>query len=50
MQVIDWDLAVATGVRLVRPGPQVSREEARQAVLELRRLSRAYVSLRHDID
>ncbi|WP_174552423.1 zinc-dependent metalloprotease [Microtetraspora niveoalba] len=40
MQVIDWDLAVATGVRLVRPGPQVSREEARQAVAELRRLSR----------
>ncbi|MFC6083415.1 zinc-dependent metalloprotease [Sphaerisporangium aureirubrum] len=40
MQVIDWDLAVATGVRLVRPGPQVSREEARQAVNELRRLSR----------
>ncbi|WP_214107441.1 zinc-dependent metalloprotease [Acrocarpospora catenulata] len=38
--VIDWDLAVATGVRLVRPGPQVSREEARQAVAELRRLSR----------
>ena len=40
MQVIDWDLAVATGTRLVRPGPQVSREEARQAVAELRRLSR----------
>ncbi|GAA1258961.1 zinc-dependent metalloprotease [Sphaerisporangium rubeum] len=40
MQVIDWDLAVATGVRLVRPGPQVSREEARHAVQELRRLSR----------
>ncbi|ETK35358.1 zinc-dependent metalloprotease [Microbispora sp. ATCC PTA-5024] len=40
MQVIDWDLAVTTGVRLVRPGPQVSREEARQAVAELRRLSR----------
>jgi len=39
MQVIDWDLAVATGVRLVRPGPQVSREEARHAVAELRRLS-----------
>ncbi|RGA06322.1 coenzyme F420 biosynthesis-associated protein [Microbispora triticiradicis] len=38
--MIDWDLAVTTGVRLVRPGPQVSREEARQAVLELRRLSR----------
>ncbi|MBP2704301.1 zinc-dependent metalloprotease [Microbispora sp. RL4-1S] len=40
MQVIDWELAVATGVRLVRPGPQVTREEARQAVAELRRLSR----------
>ncbi|GII63673.1 hypothetical protein Skr01_37580 [Sphaerisporangium krabiense] len=40
MQVIDWDLAVSTGVRLVRPGPQVSREEARHAVSELRRLSR----------
>nr|PZN47147.1 MAG: coenzyme F420 biosynthesis-associated protein [Actinomycetota bacterium] len=38
--MIDWDLAVATGTRLVRPGPQVSREEARQAVAELRRLSR----------
>jgi coenzyme F420 biosynthesis associated uncharacterized protein len=40
MQVIDWDLAVSTGTRLVRPGPQVSREEARQAVTELRMLSR----------
>ncbi|MER7211886.1 zinc-dependent metalloprotease [Streptosporangium sp. NPDC000239] len=40
MQVIDWDLAVATGTRLVRPGPQVSREEARRAVAELRQLSR----------
>ncbi|MFI6324542.1 zinc-dependent metalloprotease [Nonomuraea sp. NPDC050556] len=40
MQVIDWDLAVATGTRLVRPGPQVSREEARQAVADLRTLSR----------
>ncbi|GAA4228133.1 coenzyme F420 biosynthesis associated uncharacterized protein [Streptosporangium album] len=40
MQVIDWDLAVTTGTRLVRPGPQVSREEARQAVAELRQLSR----------
>jgi coenzyme F420 biosynthesis associated uncharacterized protein len=40
MQVIDWDLAVATGTRLVRPGPQVSREEAHEAVAQLRRLSR----------
>ena len=31
MQVVDWDLAVTTATRLVRPGPQVSREEA-QAV------------------
>ncbi|TMR93758.1 coenzyme F420 biosynthesis-associated protein [Nonomuraea basaltis] len=38
--MIDWDLAVTTGTRLVRPGPQVSREEARQAVTELRTLSR----------
>ncbi|RCG29120.1 coenzyme F420 biosynthesis-associated protein [Sphaerisporangium album] len=38
--MIDWDLAVSTGVRLVRPGPQVSREEAKHAVSELRRLSR----------
>lgn len=37
--MIDWNLAVATGVRLVRPGPQVSREEARQVVAELRELS-----------
>ncbi|WP_206781978.1 zinc-dependent metalloprotease [Bailinhaonella thermotolerans] len=32
-------MAVATGVRLVRPGPQVTREEARQTVAELRALS-----------
>jgi len=40
MQVIDWDLAVATGTRLVRSGPQVSSAEARQAVADLRTLSR----------
>ena len=34
--MVDWDLAVATGTRLVRPGPQVSPEEARAAVEELR--------------
>ncbi|PRX97853.1 zinc-dependent metalloprotease [Allonocardiopsis opalescens] len=39
MQTIDWDLAVATGVRLARPGPQVSLADARQAVRELRELS-----------
>jgi coenzyme F420 biosynthesis associated uncharacterized protein len=34
--MVDWDLAVATGTRLVRPGPTVSAQEARAAVDELR--------------
>jgi coenzyme F420 biosynthesis associated uncharacterized protein len=34
--MIDWDLAVATGSRLVPAGPQVTREEAREAVRQLR--------------
>jgi coenzyme F420 biosynthesis associated uncharacterized protein len=34
--MIDWDLAVATGTRLVRPGPQISAAEARKAVAQLR--------------
>ena len=34
--MVDWDLAVATGTRLVRPGPQVTAAEARQVVAELR--------------
>ncbi|MQA80695.1 MAG: coenzyme F420 biosynthesis-associated protein [Streptosporangiales bacterium] len=37
--MIDWGLAVATGTRLVRPGPQVGRDEARRAVADLRTLS-----------
>ncbi len=37
--LVDWELAVATGVRLVRPGPQLSREEARAAVAQLRGLA-----------
>ncbi|QVQ55023.1 zinc-dependent metalloprotease [Spiractinospora alimapuensis] len=37
--MIDWETAVNTGVRLVRPGPQVSLSDARQAVSELRELS-----------
>ncbi|GAB3478748.1 zinc-dependent metalloprotease [Nocardiopsis coralliicola] len=37
--MIDWDVAVNTGVRLVRPGPQVDLSEARQAVAQLRELS-----------
>jgi coenzyme F420 biosynthesis associated uncharacterized protein len=34
--LVDWDLAAATGVRLVRPGPQIAPEEAREAVRQLR--------------
>ncbi|MEU8133192.1 zinc-dependent metalloprotease [Streptodolium elevatio] len=34
--MIDWDLAVSTANRLVRPGPEVSRDEARAVVAELR--------------
>jgi coenzyme F420 biosynthesis associated uncharacterized protein len=34
--MVDWDLAVSTATRLVRPGPQVSAAEAREAVAQLR--------------
>jgi len=34
--MVDWDLAVTTGTRLVRPGPQVPPEVARQAVADLK--------------
>ena len=39
--MVDWNLAVATATRLVRPGPEVSREEAREIVSELRRHAKA---------
>ncbi|GAA1994754.1 zinc-dependent metalloprotease [Nocardiopsis rhodophaea] len=39
MSLIDWDVAVNTGTRLVRPGPQVDLADARQAVAQLRELS-----------
>ncbi|SEG27707.1 putative hydrolase/uncharacterized protein, coenzyme F420 biosynthesis associated [Thermomonospora echinospora] len=39
-QMIDWNVAVQTGTRLVRPGPQISQEEAYEVVDELRRLAR----------
>jgi coenzyme F420 biosynthesis associated uncharacterized protein len=38
-QMIDWDVAISTGVRWVRPGPQVSLTEARTVVSELRDLA-----------
>ncbi|MCW2712375.1 MAG: coenzyme biosynthesis-associated protein, partial [Marmoricola sp.] len=34
--MIDWDLAVKVGSRLVGEGPQVTRDEAVEAVEELR--------------
>ncbi|ARF56727.1 zinc-dependent metalloprotease [Streptomyces gilvosporeus] len=36
-EMVDWNLAVSTATRLVRPGPEVSRDEARAIVAELRR-------------
>ncbi|URN17125.1 MULTISPECIES: zinc-dependent metalloprotease [Streptomyces] len=39
--MVDWNLAVATATRLVRPGPEVSRDQAREVVAELRRHARA---------
>ncbi|WP_217556029.1 zinc-dependent metalloprotease [Streptomyces sp. GbtcB6] len=39
--MVDWNLAVATATRLVRPGPEVSRDEARVIVAELRRHAKA---------
>ncbi|MCP9945175.1 zinc-dependent metalloprotease [Streptomyces somaliensis] len=39
--MVDWKLAVATATRLVRPGPEVGRDEAREVVAELRRHARA---------
>uniref|UniRef100_UPI003D747471 zinc-dependent metalloprotease n=1 Tax=Streptomyces wuyuanensis TaxID=1196353 RepID=UPI003D747471 len=38
---VDWNRAVATAIRLVRPGPDVTREEARAVVAELRRHAKA---------
>ncbi|MEV5594107.1 zinc-dependent metalloprotease [Streptomyces sp. NPDC052496] len=37
VEMVDWNLAVATATRFVRPGPDVSRDEARAIVAELRR-------------
>ncbi|MET9295756.1 zinc-dependent metalloprotease [Streptomyces sp. NPDC003077] len=36
-EMVDWNLAVSTATRFVKPGPEVSREEARAIVAELRR-------------
>ncbi|CAL9490106.1 hypothetical protein SUDANB171_03210 [Streptomyces sp. enrichment culture] len=39
--LVDWNLAVSTAARMTRPGPEVSRDEARAAVAELRRHAEA---------
>jgi coenzyme F420 biosynthesis associated uncharacterized protein len=39
--MIDWDVATATGVRWVRPGPEVSLSEAKTVVIELHELAAA---------
>ncbi|MEU6895214.1 zinc-dependent metalloprotease [Streptomyces sp. NPDC046557] len=44
-EMVDWNLAVATATRLVRSGPEVSRDEARAVVAELR--GHARTSERH---
>jgi coenzyme F420 biosynthesis associated uncharacterized protein len=36
VELVDWDLAVSTAHRLARPGPDISRADAEQAVVELR--------------
>ncbi|MFI1800793.1 zinc-dependent metalloprotease [Streptomyces sp. NPDC020379] len=36
-EMVDWKLAVATATRLVRPGPEIGRDAAREVVAELRR-------------
>jgi coenzyme F420 biosynthesis associated uncharacterized protein len=38
-RALDWDVAVATATRLIRPGPEVPREEAQRAVAGLREFS-----------
>ena len=44
MEVIDWGLARATGRRVSSPGPNISRDDARSAVADLRALARYAVA------
>jgi len=47
--MIDWDVAISTGVRWVRPGPQVSLADARAVVAELRELAAAVAEPVHEV-
>ena len=48
-QMIDWDIAISTGTRWARPGPQVSLAEARRTVSELRDLAGAVQQPVHEV-
>ena len=47
--MIDWDVAISTGTRWARPGPQVSLAEARRTVSELRDLAGAVQQPVHEV-
>jgi coenzyme F420 biosynthesis associated uncharacterized protein len=47
--MIDWQVATATGVRWVRPGPQVSMADARKVVAELRQLADVVAEPVHEL-
>jgi coenzyme F420 biosynthesis associated uncharacterized protein len=47
--MIDWQVATSTGVRWVRPGPQVSMADARKVVAELRALAAAVAEPVHEL-
>ena len=38
-EMVDWDLAVTTARRLIKPGPEVTRAEAQDVVRDLRRFA-----------
>ena len=47
--MIDWSVATSTGIRWVRPGPQVSMAEARKVVAELRQLAAVVAEPVHEV-
>jgi coenzyme F420 biosynthesis associated uncharacterized protein len=48
-QMIDWDVAISTGARWAKAGPQVSLAEARRTVSELRDLAGAVQQPVHEV-
>jgi coenzyme F420 biosynthesis associated uncharacterized protein len=47
--MIDWDLAISTGVRFAKQGPEVTLAEARATVAELRGLTAVVQQPVHDV-